>query len=785
MFFFPLPPGRASCLTLLRFLDALQAKRTQAITFIGRATGECLRFIYKQPTLCKAQEPSVRCDAFLLGSFVRTILESILKPIPRDPFGAVTVNSLLGESGIRKPGILGLEEHSTCKSVAVALQTRLSDSVEDCVDSLDQDIRDALRHMRPPAQSQAPIKPEARASAGKPSPAPAPKTPRRLPPKPLSAKAHPSTLEKLGKPSKKLDPPPHPRSSEDAPTPDLPQALPPTVAAFAQHLPSRELSDEESHPIGSDRPGSFASRGTSGACMKGCRVFIEPPSLQDELDVGFGSADGPRTKENEEKEVNEANEANEVNEGNEVHEERGDGGDTGNMKGGEEKGEEKGGVEVDQKEGTKNAVGEGGDAKKGEEKGEKKDEENEGEGDEKNDEKNDEENDEEGGEKNDEKNDEESDKKKESCPQFKHKNLERDRVSMAANLNEEGTPSNESEPAGQATPTTAVAENCAETESVVQSGVPEIPRTKEEEKEEKADVGNLENKGSMESKENTEDGGDMEDKEDKENKGGEEEEDESEGEEEGEEEGEGLESPIEGCQEHKVGPLDSPAPEHQSAKGPDNMEVAASVQQGNGANATLTEAKAAKDISTATEPAPLTIVENAPVLVKKVLKNTVPAGLPGLRPPGEVVPAANCLPQRSPGMAARRSLNPLARPFDVGTSPSKPTGGSPEDAQPPTKAMPGGQKESLRGEPISQATSTPTGRGGPAAQENAWTPELRLLMMARLGNPATKSMVKTLRNKYRQLGARVLLTIIHRNNWDPESAEQEILALLAKNRDAK
>lgn len=668
----------------------------------------------------------------------------------------MTVNSLLGESGIRKPGILGLEEHPACKSVAVALQARLSDSVEDCVDSLDQDIRDALRHMRPPAQPQVPVKPEARASARKPPPAPAPETPRRLPSKPLSAKAHLSTFEKLGKPLKKSDSPPHPRPSENAPTPDLPQALPPpTVTAFAQHSPGRELSDGESHPIGSGRPASFASWGTSGANMKGCRVFIEPPPAQVEPNVGSGSADGPRTKENEEKEVDEGDEVNEVNE------EPGDGRDAENAKGGEEEGEGEGEVGVDQEGGTKEAGGEGGDAKD-EEKGEKKDEENEEED-----------------EKNDEKNDEENDKKKDPCLQFEHGDFESDRVpgvSMAANLNEEGTPSNESEPAGQATPATAVAENCAEAETVVRSNVPETPRTKEEETKEKTNMGNLENKASMESRENTENGGNMENKE---NKGGEEEEDECEREKKGEEEGEGLNPAIEGSQEHKVGPLDSPAPERQSAGG---TEVAASVQQGNGVNGfvtTLTEAKAPKDISAATEPARPTIGENAPAPApaKKALGDTVPAESPRLRPPWETMPAANCPPQRSPGMATRRSLNPLARPFDIGASLSKLTEGNPEDTQPPTKAMP----ESLRGEASSQVTSTPTGKDGPAAQGNAWTPELRLLMMARLGNPATKSMVKTLRNKYRQLGARVLLTIIHRNNWDPESAERDILALLAKN----
>lgn len=415
--------------------------------------------------------------------------------------------------------------------------------------------------------------------------------------------------------------------------------------------------------------------------------------------VRSGSADGLRTKKTlagVEKEVKV-----EGNEGNE-EEEEGDGDD-----------DAKGDMKVDDvKEGVMKR-----DEKKGEEKGEARDHEK-------------------------------SVKKKESHLSFGPKGLERDRmtpdVSTAANPAREGTPSKESKPANKVT---AVAGNCAETESVA----PETPWTKEEQRQEKEIK---ENEGSKENEEG----------------------------EEGENGGKGLDlEAAKRCQERGVGPLGP-------AEGAGTGGAAAGAQRRNGASGcvkALEEANAPKDTPAAT---PRTIVENTPVPVGEVLESTVPAGSAGSQSPGSITPAANSTPQRSPGMATRRSLNPLAPPFDLGASPSKSAEGNP---------MLLGQKESCQGSP------TPTGKDGPAAspsnpteanpmlgqkesrhpaaRENAWTPELRLLMLARLGNPDTKNMVKTLRKKYRQLGSRVILSIMHHNNWDPESAEQDILTRLAKN----
>lgn len=92
--------------------------------------------LYSQYLCISASSKSEECDSILLGSLLRLLLEFVLHTIPAKPFGATTIDRLLGKDGIRTPGIIGLHDHSLCKAAAVAMQMNLGDEVEKFVNSL-------------------------------------------------------------------------------------------------------------------------------------------------------------------------------------------------------------------------------------------------------------------------------------------------------------------------------------------------------------------------------------------------------------------------------------------------------------------------------------------------------------------------------------------------------------------------------------------------------------------------------------------------------------------------
>jgi hypothetical protein len=121
-------------------IDQLQSKRINAISYIGITTGEYLDVIYKKLTLCKAPERLSNCDSLLLGSLLRLLLESVLQLIPKKPYGSISVNRLLGEVGIKKPGIIGFDDHTDCKTATIGLQMKLSDVLEKYVAAMDHEV---------------------------------------------------------------------------------------------------------------------------------------------------------------------------------------------------------------------------------------------------------------------------------------------------------------------------------------------------------------------------------------------------------------------------------------------------------------------------------------------------------------------------------------------------------------------------------------------------------------------------------------------------------------------
>lgn len=67
------------------------------------------------------------CDSLLLGSFIRFLLESVLRTIPKKPYGCVTISSLLGKAGLSNPRIIGIDSmgHDNCRAAAISLQQHL------------------------------------------------------------------------------------------------------------------------------------------------------------------------------------------------------------------------------------------------------------------------------------------------------------------------------------------------------------------------------------------------------------------------------------------------------------------------------------------------------------------------------------------------------------------------------------------------------------------------------------------------------------------------------------
>jgi hypothetical protein len=78
------------------------------------------------------------CDSLLLGSFIRFLLESVLRTIPKKPYGCITISSLLGKEGLRNPCIIGIDSmgHENCRAAAISLQQHLYADVVNFIQQL-------------------------------------------------------------------------------------------------------------------------------------------------------------------------------------------------------------------------------------------------------------------------------------------------------------------------------------------------------------------------------------------------------------------------------------------------------------------------------------------------------------------------------------------------------------------------------------------------------------------------------------------------------------------------